>query len=277
MAANDNEHIKRMIISNFDSSPEKYEEFENECGLFSHLARDLARICNISEGMRICDMGCGTGASTMILGELVGEHGMVMGLDFSREMLNTAREKTGAMGIRNIEYLLGDACNMDGMLAGHLEGGFDAILYNASIFLMPDTKAALTTAYNLLDKGGVVGMTYLDGVFKNENMIGNDIFTEAKKAGAGHAPYGRKLMEPGQLSEIMKGIGFRSLGTGKIVRKMKLEKMRKFYSIPAQSAGLYPKTPYEERLELLDHLISDLRRDGIRSVDQVWGWASGLK
>ena len=132
MATKDSEIIKQIVCSNFDRSAILYKDFEARYGLFRYLARELSGICNVSEGMRICDIGCGSGASTIALGELVGEHGMVVGVDFSGKMLKAAEEN--AMGIRNIEYLLGDACDLE----GKVEGAFDAVLYNASIFLMPD-------------------------------------------------------------------------------------------------------------------------------------------
>ncbi|MCK4756995.1 MAG: class I SAM-dependent methyltransferase [Thermoplasmata archaeon] len=276
MAIDNHEVIKKIICANFDDSSESYDRFEARYGLFRYLARELSSICNVSKGMSICDIGCGSGASTTALGELVGEHGKVVGVDFSREMLKAAEEN--ARGGGNIEYLLGDACDLEGKVE---EEAFDSVLYNASIFLIPDTKAALTTAHGLLEKEGIVGMNYQNGVFKDREAAGemtwDDIFTEAKKAGIEYAPYGRSLMNPGQLPEIMDDIGFKDLRSGIMVREMQLEEMKEFYSIPAQSAGLYPKTPYEERLELLDSLISDLRKDGVTTVYQVWGWISGLK
>ena len=46
----------------------------------------------IGPGMRVIDVGCGTGITTAALAELVGETGHVTGLDFSEERLAIARE-----------------------------------------------------------------------------------------------------------------------------------------------------------------------------------------
>jgi ubiquinone/menaquinone biosynthesis C-methylase UbiE len=46
----------------------------------------------IGPGMRVLDVGCGTGITTAALAELVGERGKVTGLDFSEERLTMARE-----------------------------------------------------------------------------------------------------------------------------------------------------------------------------------------
>ncbi len=45
----------------------------------------------ISEGMRVLDVGCGSGAATQALAQLVGPTGEVVGLDISSERLDVAR------------------------------------------------------------------------------------------------------------------------------------------------------------------------------------------
>lgn len=47
----------------------------------------------IGPGMRVLDVGCGTGITTAALAELVGETGQVTGLDFSQERLAIARQQ----------------------------------------------------------------------------------------------------------------------------------------------------------------------------------------
>lgn len=46
----------------------------------------------IAEGMRVLDVGCGSGAATRALAELVGPSGEVVGLDISVERLEAARQ-----------------------------------------------------------------------------------------------------------------------------------------------------------------------------------------
>lgn len=58
----------------------------------------------IGPGMRVLDVGCGTGITTKALAELVGQSGHVTGLDFSAERLATAREQYGADNIDFIRH-----------------------------------------------------------------------------------------------------------------------------------------------------------------------------
>lgn len=50
----------------------------------------------IGQGMRVLDIGCGSGITTAALAELVGEDGHVTGLDFSEERLSIARNRYGS-------------------------------------------------------------------------------------------------------------------------------------------------------------------------------------
>jgi ubiquinone/menaquinone biosynthesis C-methylase UbiE len=63
-----------------------HKEVENKyygCGLV---------IPNVLEGMTILDLGCGAGRDCFILAKLVGEKGQVIGVDMTKEQLETARK-----------------------------------------------------------------------------------------------------------------------------------------------------------------------------------------
>ena len=97
-------------------------------------------------------------------------------------------------------------------------------------------------------------------------------FRQPKEEGKSFAPYGRKIMDTDSIPQILNAAGFRHIESGITPIKMDLPQVRHFYSIPAQSAGLYPKTPYDERLELLDALLEHIREKGHTSLVQRWGW-----
>jgi SAM-dependent methyltransferase len=259
--------IKAIICSNFDSSPKHYDSFEREHGLFGYLTRELARVSGVKEGMTVYDIGCGTGASTITLAELVGNDGRVIGIDFSEPMLDAARAKVKDSG--TIEFMACDAVHLKE------NAEVDAILFNASIFLMPDMEQALEAAFDVLGTGGVVGMNWLRGVFDQSGET--DLFRLAKEEGLHFAPYGRGVADMATLPGILKRVGYVNLQEGDTPIEMTFGQVKDFYSIPAQSAGLYPKTPYEERAILLDGLLDHISGQGHRTLCQSWGWQAGRK
>jgi demethylmenaquinone methyltransferase/2-methoxy-6-polyprenyl-1,4-benzoquinol methylase len=76
-------------------------------------------------GGRALDLACGTGSLTRDLSKRVGSEGYVLGMDFSKEMIGAAKKRPAS----NVEYLLGDATDLQGVE----DGSFDAatIAYGA--------------------------------------------------------------------------------------------------------------------------------------------------
>ena len=76
-------------------------------------------------GGRALDLACGTGSLTRYLAKRVGSEGYVLGMDFSKEMIGAAKKRPAS----NVEYLLGDATDLQGVE----DGSFDAatIAYGA--------------------------------------------------------------------------------------------------------------------------------------------------
>ncbi len=94
-------------------------------GLHRVWNKKAVRATGVRPGDRALDLACGTGSLTRELAREVGSEGYVLGLDFSKEMLKAARQRSAA----NIEYRLGDATNLEDVETG----SFDAatIAYGA--------------------------------------------------------------------------------------------------------------------------------------------------
>jgi len=258
--------IKRIICINFDESPIQYEDFESKYGFFRGLAMRLAKASDIREGMTVMDVGCGTGISTQCLSEIAGKEGKVIGCDFSEQMLKAARLKD-ISGV--IEYISADAIEIDKAISVPV----DAIMYNASIFLIPETSKVIGAAHRILRNKGTIAMNYPLGLFGNEI----DVFKEVKEEGHEFAPYGRQPVDSSIIPEVLKATGFSNVRVGTDAIIMESAMARDFYRIPAQSAGLYPKLPYSERLPLVDRLFNHLESCGHNEFLHLWGWCRATK
>lgn len=94
---------------------------------------------------KIADMGCGTGALTELLA--TDGHELV-GLDISREMLRTARQKLSAKGL-DARLEVRDAA--DPRLRSR---SYDVVLSRHVIWALPDKGEAIATWFKLLRPGG---------------------------------------------------------------------------------------------------------------------------
>ncbi len=78
--------------------PERDEE-ENTSDSFVQL--------KLTEGMTVCDMGCGNGYWTLPIARKVGQQGRVLAVDIQREMLVKLQARAGRARIKNVEPILG--------------------------------------------------------------------------------------------------------------------------------------------------------------------------
>lgn len=247
--------VKNAVRNNFEASPDIYEGFEAKYGFFQDLnARLLVRM-SLQPGARVLDVGCGTGSSTAQILESVPDS-VVWGLDISPAMLAMARSRLGETG--RVKLVEGDAARIVDLV----DVKFDAIVYSASIFLVPDFEQSLVQARECLQPGGTVGLTFMDGVYDTR---GRNVLAVADS----EAQEGISLRRPVQPAHLH--AFFRE--TFPLERSwnedlgVSLELLRDFYSVPAMSAGLFPKIDYPERVRKVERLF-----DKAPSVGFVFRW-----
>jgi ubiquinone/menaquinone biosynthesis C-methylase UbiE len=68
-------------------------------------------LLEIDEGDHILDIGCGTGDDVRLLAEMVGNRGLVIGVDYSAVMIAEAKERAKNGGLP-VDYFVADAHNL---------------------------------------------------------------------------------------------------------------------------------------------------------------------
>lgn len=108
----------------------------------------------LSNGAKILDVGCGTGASALPAAEVVGAKGSVIGVDLSARLLERARTKAKARDIANIEFRVADMTSL-----GYPNGHFDAVVSVFSIFFVPDMEGLVRELWRMVRPGGKLAVT----------------------------------------------------------------------------------------------------------------------
>ncbi len=91
-------------------------------------------------GMRVLDLGCGTGLNHPLLQAAVGPTGAIIGVDRSPQMLARAEHRAARHGWGNLELVEADMTTVEGL------GVVDAVIATYALSLVPDWETAWARA-----------------------------------------------------------------------------------------------------------------------------------
>lgn len=153
MSGEDPESLKACCASFYESDLVKRVLGENFHPGGERLTLRLGNVLELGPGMRVLDVACGSGATSIVLAKGFGCS--VTGIDLSEGNLARARERAEEAGVSHLtEFLKMDAENLD------LEGGaFDVVVSECALCTFTDQPKALSEAYRVLRPGGLIGVT----------------------------------------------------------------------------------------------------------------------
>jgi SAM-dependent methyltransferase len=100
-------------------------------------------------GERVLDVGCGTGVTTQPYAEAVGPTGHVTGIDISQPMLDAARRRIDAAGLKNVTLMLADA-----QVHEFAPASYDLLTSRLGVMFFADPTAAFRNLIKALRPGG---------------------------------------------------------------------------------------------------------------------------
>lgn len=111
------------------------------------------------EGLRVLDLGSGSGRDCYVCAALVGESGSVTGIDMTPEQVDVARRHAEDYCTQTLGYSKPNMRFVQGKIedlasAGIADGSIDLIISNCVVNLSPDKAAVLKEAYRVLAQGG---------------------------------------------------------------------------------------------------------------------------
>src|SRR3954469_8659102 len=72
--------------------------------LYGPTGRRLLLKAGLERGMHVADFGCGVGATTRMIAEMVGPSGTVTGIDESPEQIDQAATTCGGAALTNVSF-----------------------------------------------------------------------------------------------------------------------------------------------------------------------------
>lgn len=172
-----------------------YERFKNER---SKPFYDLADLIETKPGMRVIDLGCGTGVLTALLHERLGA-ASTLGIDSSPNMLAKAPSGPG------IEFRLGDIGQVES------EAAFDLVFSNAAFQWVPAHANLLAEIYRALRPGGQIAVQIPKNNTHPTQQIGRALESEPPFDCVPANPVDANVLEPEAYAEILDRLGFESV------------------------------------------------------------------
>ena len=256
--------VKRNVADHFNQSYRIYQEFEDKHRFFDGLARKLADFIGLRNGSSVLDVGCGSGISAKALNDRFGCD--VLGVDLSGKMIAAGRSLCHAPAIRLIQ---GDGEKLSQIVDGQR---FDYVLYNASIFIFPDVAATLDESFKCLRTGGKIAFSFYPQIL---GETGEDLMGEAFNRLGEPEPRFRMITDYGKASRALES-RCGNIRHHQWTRPLDVDFLQDFFSIPAQSASLFPGLSYEQRRQRVIPLFAGLG-DMQNKGRIVWRMAEGTK
>ncbi len=105
----------------------------------------------LEPGMHVADFGCGVGATTRMLAEMVGPSGSVTGIDLSAFQLEEGRRHCAGSGITNATFVESSALS-----TGMPDESFDLVYSRFLMIHLADPLACLQEKARVLKPGGIL-------------------------------------------------------------------------------------------------------------------------
>ncbi|MGP0103025.1 MAG: class I SAM-dependent methyltransferase [Solirubrobacteraceae bacterium] len=133
------------------SDRDEHDRLSRQSELHEPFTRRLLQRAGIERGMRVMDVGCGPGDVSLLVSELVGVDGSVVGVERDEHAVAAAHQRAVEVGLGNVEFVCGDFRDVQ------LDGGpFDALVGRFVLMYQADPADAVKRAAHHLRPGGVV-------------------------------------------------------------------------------------------------------------------------
>jgi SAM-dependent methyltransferase len=119
--------------------------------IYSPTGRRILQRAGLQPGMKVADLGCGVGATTRMLAEMVGPAGHVTGIDLSTSQLKQGRLLCDKAGLGNATFVDGNAT-----ATGLPRNSFDLVYCRFLLLHLVDPEAGLKEMLSLLKPGGML-------------------------------------------------------------------------------------------------------------------------
>jgi len=128
----------------------------DQARFFGDLTDEVLGRAGVGPGMRVLDVGCGTGDVSVLAARRVGPTGQVLGIDRAPEAVAVAQRRAREAGLTNVSFAVHDLSDLT------LTGPVDALIGRLVLMYLSDPAATLRRLLEGVKPGGVVAFQEMD-------------------------------------------------------------------------------------------------------------------
>jgi ubiquinone/menaquinone biosynthesis C-methylase UbiE len=137
-------------------SERELDRLSTQARMFEPFTRQLFLEAGLLPGMRVLDVGCGSGDVALLANELVGPTGAVVGIDRAPDAIARAKARAENRRLSNVQFVEGDPT------LTRFGQTFDAIIGRLILMYYADPISALRKLLEHLRPGGLVAFQEFD-------------------------------------------------------------------------------------------------------------------
>jgi len=134
---------------------EEAEEYDNHSDQQYHCGLQLIRELGIKQGSAVLDIGAGPGRLALHVARIIGNEGLIYGIDRSTERIKIAKRRAENQHASNAVFVTGNGSN----LSRFGDSFFDTVYLNSAFHWIKDKKKLLHEINRVLKPGGRLGFT----------------------------------------------------------------------------------------------------------------------